>query len=534
MQKTHAEQIITDFVKPIYGFALKNCRTPQDAEDLSQEIILRAYRTLLLRDDIAEPRKFIWTIAHNALANYYRERAGHVGVSIDDIAETLPGDDDIAEEVAARDTAEHLRREIAYLSRLQRRIVIAYYYENRRQSDIAAELGIPEGTVKWHLFEAKKDLKRGMETMRNASELKFNPVSLAGIGTSGSVGKMGGNHHFLRSTLSQNIVYAVRSEAKTVGEIADALGVSPVYIEGEAEYLEEHGFLTKSRNLYLCNILLEENTPALTRMHDEMYKAAAALVAPKLADALEASGLLDDPDIVHPGDRNFLLWTLIPYILAWSGEGLLDCGISFEEAATLRPDGGHNICYAHVDDPAMPKPAYADSMDRWCGPCWNQNDGLMLWLIDSEWTEKRVDDAYHTRAGQILKLLARMDSGELSRDDCAFLCEQGCARMEGGRCVPACVWLRTERVNRALIAIGDAVKQECLDALKALKAPFEAALLRAMPKQLHVMQRYVLQFLFGSDGWFLLHALKALIDSGRLTPPEEAMRKSLTMLVVRK
>lgn len=214
MQKTHAEQIITDFVKPIYGFALKNCRTAEDAEDLSQEIILRAYRTLLLRDDIAEPRKFIWTIAHNALANYYRDRAGHVGVSIDDVAETLPGGDDPAEEAAARDTAEHLRREIAYLSRLQRRIVIAYYYENRRQSDIAAELGIPEGTVKWHLFEAKKDLKRGMETMRTASELKFNPVTLAGIGTSGSVGKMGGNHHFLRSTLSQNIVYACAARRK--------------------------------------------------------------------------------------------------------------------------------------------------------------------------------------------------------------------------------------------------------------------------------------------------------------------------------
>ena len=68
------------------------------------------------------------------------------------------------------------RQEIAYLSKLQRRIVIAYYFENHKQADIASELGIPLGTVKWHLFEAKKELKRGMDKMRKASELKFNPV----------------------------------------------------------------------------------------------------------------------------------------------------------------------------------------------------------------------------------------------------------------------------------------------------------------------------------------------------------------------
>jgi sigma-70, region 4 len=56
--------------------------------------------------------------------------------------------------------AEIIRRlqtEIAYLSKLQRRIIIEYYFENRKQTDIEIELGIPLDTVKWHLFESKKN-----------------------------------------------------------------------------------------------------------------------------------------------------------------------------------------------------------------------------------------------------------------------------------------------------------------------------------------------------------------------------------------
>ena len=48
--------------------------------------------------------------------------------------------------------------------------------------------------------------------------------------------------------------------------------MSPVYVESEAEYLEEYGFLTRHGARYLCNILLDETNSALSRLHDEMYE----------------------------------------------------------------------------------------------------------------------------------------------------------------------------------------------------------------------------------------------------------------------
>lgn len=235
--------------------------------------------------------------------------------------------------------------------------MIAYYFENRKQADIARELDIPLGTVKWHLFEAKKELKRGMDTMRKASELKFNPIKFHSYGINGSVGKKSPDE-FFRSTLTQNICYCVHNTAKTINEIADDLEVSPVYVETEVEFLEAYGFMQAQKDKYIVNFIISEPTAELLTMQNDMYKRAAELFANDLYDELTSSGILDDPDILcrqtdQPisltesprADWNFILWSLIPYITANSGDNLMEKSISFEEVATIRLDGSYNITH---------------------------------------------------------------------------------------------------------------------------------------------------------------------------------------------
>ena len=153
MNRQDVEKNIAEYLKPIFGFALKRCKSIHDAEDLSQDIVEKAFRALLIRDDVADVGKFIWTIAHNALSNYYRDTAKNMmGVSIDEVAELIA---DPNSEIDINDNKEcvcQLQSEIAYLSRLQRRIVIAYYFENRKQADIAHELEIPLGIVAEYLL----------------------------------------------------------------------------------------------------------------------------------------------------------------------------------------------------------------------------------------------------------------------------------------------------------------------------------------------------------------------------------------------
>ena len=551
MKRQDAEKIITEYLSPIFGFALKRCKSVQDAEDLSQEIVLRAFRALLIKDDIDSPDKFIWTVAHNTLSNYYRDSAKSViGVSIDEVAELLADPDSVCDSDDNADTIRKLQSEIAYLSKLQRKIVVAYYFENRKQADIAKDLNIPLGTVKWHLFEAKKELKRGMDTMRKTSELKFNPIKFDTVGINGSVGTKSCDE-FFRSTLSQNICYCVRNEAKTINEIADALGVSPVYVETEVDFLEEYGFLKQTGDKYIVNFIIGEPTAELLTMQDAMYKKAAEIFANELYEELMSSGILDDENIfcnktildstkgIYLRDKNFLLWSLIPYIAAMSGEKQMNSAISFEEVATIRPDGAHNIAYATVIPDDLQLPNNYVYMRNWCGPYYNTNVEHMLWKVDSEWSGRRIEvNQYeHEVAERVLSLYKHEEENLLSKEDYAWLSERGYIKTWGeynGNFKTAwqIVVLKNKEIQEKLLAIGEKIKEKHKDEFDAIKASYIEAALDCVPAHLKKIKEYELQFLFHCDGWFLLHCIVTLLNNGKLTPPTEEQKKALTTLIM--
>ena len=552
MNRQDVEKTITAYLKPIFGFALKRCKSIQDAEDLSQEITLRAFRALLVKDDVADMGKFIWTVAHNTLSNYYRDTAKSIiGVPIEEAADLIADPDAELDPDDNTETIRRLQSEIAYLSKLQRRIVITYYFENRRQADIAAELGVPLGTVKWHLFEAKKELKRGMDTMRKASELKFNPIKFHSYGINGSIGTKS-PEEFFRSTLTQNICYCVRNTAKTIHEIADDLGVSPVYVETEVEFLEEYGFLQARKDKYIINFIISEPMAELLTMQNDMYRRAAELFANDLYDELTSSGILDDPDIwcgqtdapislteSPKADRNFILWSLIPYIAARSGEDLMEERISFDEAATIRPDGAHNIFHASVVPDEMILPKDYVYMRNWCGPMWNSTGNRIFWQIDSEWSDRGEHHGfqYSEDAKRLLGLYERGFDDRLSRDEYAWLAERGYIKTNGDydghfKSAWQIVVLTSVDIRDRLLAIGERLKVQYQADFETLKAPYTEAVLRSVPPHLQKVQAYELQFTFHADGWFLLHCITALLRNGKLKLPTEGQRKALTTIIV--
>lgn len=551
MTRQDAQSVVTEYIKPIYGFALRRCKSIQDAEDLSQEIACKAFKALLVKDDIVDMNKFIWTVAHNALSNYYRDTAKSVvGIPIDEVADLIPApsSDTDCDDI---DSINRLIAEIAYLSKLQRRIVIAYYFENRRQSDIANELGIPLGTVKWHLFEAKKELKRGINKMRKASELKFNPIRFNSYGINGSVGTSSPDDYF-RSILSQNICYCVRNSAKTVNEIADDLGVSPVYVEAEVESLEKYGLLLSQKDKYIVNFIISEPTAELLIMQNDMYRRAAELFANELYDELVSSGILDDPGIIcnqtdspisinksKRADHNFILWSLIPFIAAVSGEKLMDDNISFEEVATIRPDGGHNIVHAAVVPKDITLPDDYVYMNNWCGPMWNGNGRLVHWQVDSEWSDRGDSPAFERRHSQdalrILSLYERELEERLSKDEYAWLAEHGCVKTNGDydgdfKSSWQIVILEGE-VKSKLLSIGESIKLKYKRNFDELKAPYVKAVMESVPKHLRKVKEFELQFVFHSDGWFLLHCITALLKNGKLHESTQGQRKSLMTVI---
>ena len=551
MTKQDVERITTEYLRPVYGFALKRCRNFHDAEDLTQDIVLKVFRALLNRDDIADVQGFVWTVAHNCLVNYYRDKRYAVtDLFSEEVSAQLPDGIDMESEWIRQSEIVRLRQEIAYLSKLQRTIVIAYYFENKRQNQIAEEMGIPLGTVKWHLFEAKKELKRSMENKNTHSHFIFQPIRFSEIGTNGKVGENGPNENYFKTALPQNIVYLARRKAKTVNEMADMLGVSPVYVESEVEQLERNGFLTKQGDRYLCGILLDEHTDEIVALQNAMYEKVAGVFANELYDELMKTDLLHDGGILggftgdttlsDPAERdlNFILWALIPYIAASSGK--VDTRVAFDDVATYRADGGYNICFATVENDDSKKIRNYDSINSAYGPFYREGETINYFQFDSEWSGKRIDNGFLYKEQDYIRLVENLLADiALRPEDAAFLAQAGLIRICGGfgdsnKTALRCVLINNAVTEEKLVVIGDRIKEKHRTEFSEYVRRYTDAVLAETPTQLRKLREYELQFTVFGDKRFVANCLCELVVNGKLKPPTEEQKSALSTIILRK
>ena len=175
MEQNNANEIVNEYITRIYSFVKKRVSNEADAQDIAQEIALKLYKSLCIKE-VVNVEGFVWTVARNTLSNFYRDNSRFkMNVSIEDNELDInDGSSALVDQMIEKENYHRIRKEIAYLSKIQRQILIMYYYEEKKQSEIASILNIPVGTVKWHLGIARDELKRGMAKMRNINDLKFN------------------------------------------------------------------------------------------------------------------------------------------------------------------------------------------------------------------------------------------------------------------------------------------------------------------------------------------------------------------------
>ena len=230
-------------------------------------------------------------------------------------------------------------------------------------------------------------------------------------------------------------------------------------------------------------------------------------------------------------DINYILWALIPYISALSGEKDMENTVSFGEAATFRPDGGCYISSAVVNSPEAAPVKYADSMKKWCGPSWTWIDKITFWQINSEWSEERSTFLGDKRRAELL-MLKRLYGGEkLTEEEYSVLAEQGYIKCEDGQVKSLCVVIDTDTKKR-LLEIGGEIKSKYKNELEQLKKAYVRAVMAKTPEHMKKARQFGNQYIFYSDGWFILHCLKTLIENGKLMPPAEEQRKSMTTVII--
>jgi RNA polymerase sigma-70 factor (ECF subfamily) len=161
------EELVRQHTRQVYGLCYRFTGSGSEAQDLTQEVFLRVFRTLkTFRSAEGSFGTWLARVARNLLIDHYRRtRQERVTDPIEEQLVVLEEKGATASErpdhaLAGREASQILQAALRKLSPDLREAVILRDLQEMEYREIAEVLGIPEGTVKSRINRGRAELTR--------------------------------------------------------------------------------------------------------------------------------------------------------------------------------------------------------------------------------------------------------------------------------------------------------------------------------------------------------------------------------------
>lgn len=144
------ELLVERYGAKVLGMATMMLNSRPRAEEATQDIFFKVWKAFPAYDGRAAPSTWLYTIARNTCLTALRADQYRKTSALEDIPEpaTHPT---VCNDLEIAGLLERLPEQ-------QRDIVTLYYLEERSVEEVARLMDLPEGTVKSHLFRARRAL----------------------------------------------------------------------------------------------------------------------------------------------------------------------------------------------------------------------------------------------------------------------------------------------------------------------------------------------------------------------------------------
>ena len=308
-----SDTTVTQYAQPLFYFFLRKTGNAGDAEDLAADVLLDALAALRKGPSIASLNAWVWRVARNRYAGWAEDKHRALARMADEAeAENVAAPADLTENVIRREDMALLRRELAFIRREHRELIVAFYIEDRSVRDIARSLQLPEGTVKTRLRRCRKMLKEGMQMASEFGKRSYKPENMDFV-TSGNM-PSGLPNRAMNRAIPRNILLEASENPSTIEELAMALGVAAPYMEEEVRLLVDATLLRQVGDRYVTDFYIMDGETA------RVLRRALRDNAGNRTEVVRAIALDMLPVVreIHPDNArktdNELLWWLLPHV----------------------------------------------------------------------------------------------------------------------------------------------------------------------------------------------------------------------------
>ena len=164
---------LTDqFQRQIYQMVYYRTNSQMDAEDITQDVFLQAFKNIRRLKSSAVFRSWLFRIAVNRIRDFYRKKKfrslfGFVSMDQESFQETeeMAVAPDAAANIRRQDFWNQIEQMLTSLSRMEREVFLLRFFDQLSIKEMCAALGKNESTIKTHLYRALRKVKDAASNM---------------------------------------------------------------------------------------------------------------------------------------------------------------------------------------------------------------------------------------------------------------------------------------------------------------------------------------------------------------------------------
>ena len=167
------ETFVREYQNLVFSTAMRLVANPAEAEDISQEVFLKAYERFDELKDSPTVAGWLKTVATNMSLNHltrYRARWSFFSELFsrneegDEREIDFPEPRDVEAELESADRSSVVEQALHKLPAAQRVPLVLYHLENLQYDEIATKLNVSLGKVKTDIFRGRKALQKMLES----------------------------------------------------------------------------------------------------------------------------------------------------------------------------------------------------------------------------------------------------------------------------------------------------------------------------------------------------------------------------------
>ena len=369
MKKSELLKIMNqELLDKLFGFCYARTADSHEAEELCSDIVFALVKAAQKEGEIEEIYPFIWRVARNVYADFsekkkQRAERSYAGnpeeelllleapESVESVLEaTLSEEEDLCQ-------LKRIYRQISFLTKAYRDVMVAFYLDGVSIKDIASIYGVKETTIKQRLFSARNLIRQELEEVMSEKEKKpvaFQTIDFEIWGT--GMPTTGDPRDVCTRQLSKQVVWLCKNRPRTAKEISEALHLPMMYAEEELEIQTKgekgnYGLLKKLPDgRYINNFVLLDS-----REMDELeavYRKRIPTICEKVIAYVEKNkeAYLSFPYLNQKVDLNLVLWQHV-HTIAYIFNGLVENRLEKEYFADIAPSNRPFTCFGYRKEP---------------------------------------------------------------------------------------------------------------------------------------------------------------------------------------